>query len=308
MTDSPLPISASSPTARRLLITVSALLAAGLGSACAGAPPAAEAPVPDASPVQVAVDTAPLLPADGLSADFHARFARNDVRARAIVYWMQCTTTVARLRAEGRFGPAARAPRAIHCSRTSDGVPIGGVFDIDSSFARVQRLGLVRLDGARPAYTDAVDTTVIAAAFHLARDVHARVNRSLAAKKRPFSVVPVATPALEAWVIPRATKARSYVVGGDMGFARAATSDSLQLLDDHSATWTQLNLTASGPLHLFSSVRDVAAVTDLVTARWYAELGRGVSLSTPAAESMLEAGFDPATGARLVWRHTPVTR
>ncbi|WP_291160849.1 hypothetical protein [Gemmatimonas sp. UBA7669] len=308
MTDSLPPASPRSRMVRRLLIAVSALLAAGLGSACAGAPPVAEVPVPDVSPVQVAVDTAAPTPADGMSADFHARFARNDVRARAIVYWMQCTATVARLRAEGRFGPAARAPRAIHCSRTSDGVPIGGVFDIDSSFARVQRLGLVRLDGARPAYTDAVDTTAIAAAFHLARDVHRQVNRSWTTKKRPFSVVPIATPALEAWVIPRATKARSYVVGGDMGFARAATSDSLQLLDDHSATWTQLNLTASGPLRLFSSVRDVAAVTDLVTARWYAELGRGVSLSTPAAVSTLEAGFDPATGARLVWRHTPVTK
>jgi hypothetical protein len=298
--------------ARRLLKAVSALCGAGLVSACAGAPPAAEVPVPDVSPVQVAVDTAPPPPSDGMSTDFHTRFAQNDVRARAIVYWMQCTATVARLRAEGRFGPAARAPQAIHCSRTSDGVPIGGVFDIDSSFARVQRLGLVRLDGARPAYTDAIDTTAIAAAFRLARDVHRQVNRSWTTKKRPFSVVPIATPALEAWVIPRATKARSYVVGGDMGFApeasSAATSDSLQLIDDHSATWTQLNLAASGPLRLFSSVRDVAAVTDLVTARWYAELGRGVSLSTPAAVSTLEAGFDPATGARLVWRHTPVTR
>lgn len=294
--------------ARRLLIGVSALLGAGLASACAATPPAAVAPVPDVSPVQVAVDTAPPPPADGLSADFHTRFASNDARARAIVYWMQCTATVARLRAEGRFGSAARAPRAIHCSRTPDGVPIGGVFDIDSSFARVQRLSLVRLDGARPAHSDAVDTTAIAAAFHLARDVHRQVNRSWVAKKRPFSVVPIAAPAPEAWVIPRATKARSYVVGGDMGFARAATPDSLQLIDDHSATWTQLNLAASGPLRLFSSVRDVAAVTDLVTARWYAELGRGVSLSTPAAVSTLEAGFDPATGARLVWRHTPVTR
>lgn len=294
--------------ARRLLIVGSALLVAGLGSACAGTPPAAEAPVPDVSPVQVAVDTAPPPPTDGMSADFHTRFARNDARARAIVYWMQCTATVARLRAEGRFGPAARAPRAIHCSRTVDGVPIGGVFDIDSSFSRVQRLSLVRLDGARPAHTDAVDTIAMAAAFRLARDVHRQVNRSWAEKKRPFSVAPIAAPALEAWVIPRATKARSYVVGGDMGFASATTSDSLQLIDDHSATWTQLNLAASGPLRLFSSVRDVAAVTDLVTARWYAELGRSVTLSTPAAVSTLEAGFDPATGARLVWRHAPVTR
>lgn len=295
-------------TARRILSGLSLVLFSGAVSACAGAPPAAEAPVPDVSPVQVVVDTAPPLPADGMSADFHNRFARNDARARAIVYWMQCTATVARLRAEGRFGPAARAPRAIHCSRSADGVPIGGVFDIDSSFRRVQRLALVRLDGARPGYSEPVDTVAIAAAHHLARDVHARVNRSWAARKRPFSVVPISAPALEAWVIPRATKARSYVVGGDMGFARATAPDSLQLIDDHSATWTQLNLAASGPLRLFSSVRDVAAVTDLVTARWYAELGRSVTLSTPAAVSTLEAGFDPATGARLVWRHAPVTR
>ncbi len=293
---------------RRLFIGVSVLLGAGLASACASTPPAAEVAVPDGSPAQVVVDTAPPSPADGMSADFHTRFARNDARARAIVYWMQCTATVARLRAEGRFGPTARAPRAIHCSRTADGVPIGGVFDVDSSFARVQRLSLVRLDGARPAYTEAVDTTAIATAFRLARDVQRQVNPIWSARKRPFSVVPVAAPALEAWVIPRATRARSYVVGGDMGFARAAASDSLQLVDDHSATWTQLNLAASGPLRLFSSVRDVAAVTDLVTARWYAELGRSVTLSTPAAISTLEAGFDPATGARLVWRHTAVTR
>jgi hypothetical protein len=296
------------PFARRFLAGMSCVLTAAVASACASAPPAAEAPVPDVSPVQVVVDTAPPPPADGMSADFHTRFARNDARARAIVYWMQCTATVARLRAEGRFGPVARAPRAIHCSRTADGVPIGGVFDIDSSFTRVQRLSLVRLDGNRPTFAEQVDTAAIASAFHLARDVHRQVNRSWAAKKRPFSVVPIATPALEAWVIPRATKARSYVVGGDMGFARGASSDSLQLIDDHSATWTQLNLAAAGPLRLFSSVRDVAAVTDLATARWYAELGRSVTLSTPAAVSTLEAGFDPATGARLVWRHTPVTR
>jgi len=300
-------VSLPSHHARRLRAGLAFVLIGATASACAGAPPAAEAPVPDVSPVQVMVDTAPPPPADGLSADFHARFARNDARARAIVYWMQCTATVARLRAEGRFGPAARAPRAIHCSRTADGVPIGGVFNIDSSFARVQRLSLVRLDGSRPAHAEQVDTAAIASAFHLARDVHRQVNRSWAARKRPFSVVPIATPTLEAWVIPRASKARSYVVGGDMGFSRDA-ADSLQLIDDHSATWTQLNLAASGPLRLFSSVRDVAAVTDLATARWYAELGRSVTLSTPAAVSTLEAGFDPATGARLVWRHTPVTR
>jgi hypothetical protein len=161
----------------------------------------------------------------------------------------------------------------------------------------------VRLDGARPAFTDAVDTAAIATTALLARDVHRTVNRAWRARSRPFSVVPVLLTEPEAWVIPRATKARSYVVGGDAGYVRR--NGTLELIDDHTTTWSQLTLPTTGPLRLFSSVRDVAAVTDLVTARWHAELGRTVSLSTPTVVSTLESGLDPATGSRLVWRHTP---
>ncbi|MBL0938810.1 MAG: hypothetical protein IBJ03_07935 [Gemmatimonadaceae bacterium] len=286
---------------------VALVLAVLLISACGTKPAPNTTPVPDVAPVQVLTESAaPETPTDGMSAAFHEQFARNDARARAIVYWMQCVGTVARLRAEGKFGPAARAPRAMHCARTTDGVPIGGVYDIDSTYTRVQRLTLVRLDGDRPRFTDAVDTVAVAASALLARDVHRTVNRTWSAKGRPFSVVPIQVSALEAWVIPRANKARSYVVGGDVGYAR--NDGTLQVIDDHTTTWTQLTLPASGPLRLFSSVVDVAAVTDLVTARWHAELGRTVSLSTPTAVSTLEAGLDPATGARLVWRHAPVTR
>lgn len=283
-------------------------LTAGLAACSAGTP----APTPDAQPVRVApADTAPAPTSDGLPAAFRDAFAADDARARAISFWMQCTPTVARLRAEGAFGPAARAPRAIVCQRTGDGVPVGGVYDVDSAFTSARRLQMIRLDGARPKYTEAVDTAGILRAAKLARDVSVLVSPAWKKRARPFSVVPVhtASGAAEAWVIPRATKARSFVTGGDMGYAAPTTGTGAPaLIVDRSATWTQLNLAPTGPLRIYSSVRDIAAVTDLATARFHTELGRTVTVSTPALESTLVPGLDPATGARLVWKHTPARK
>ncbi len=297
-------------SSRRTFVVIG--LSAGLAACSAGTP----APTPDAQPVRVApADSAPAAPGDGLPAALRDAFVADDARARAISFWLQCTPTVARLRAEGVFGPAARAPRAIVCQRTADGVPVGGVYDVDSAFTGVRRLQMVRLDGARPKYTEPVDTAGILRGARLARDVSVLVSPAWKKRARPFSVVPVpgANGAAEAWVIPRATKARSFVTGGDMGYATptgggSAPTGAPMLIVDRSATWTQLNLAPTGPLRIYSSVRDVAAVTDLATARFHAELGRAVTVSTPALESTLVPGLDPATGARLVWKHTPVRK
>jgi hypothetical protein len=278
-------------------------------AACSAGTPA---PVPDAQPVRMApADSAPATTADVMPTALRDAFTADDARARAISFWLQCTPTVARLRAEGAFGPAARAPRAIVCQRTADGVPVGGVYDVDSAFTGARRLQMIRLDGARPKYLEPVDTAGIVRAAKLARDVSVLVSPAWKKRARPFSVVPVhsANGTAEAWVIPRATKARSFVTGGDMGYTAAASGTGAPtLIVDRSATWTQLNLAPTGPLRIYSSVRDIAAVTDLATARYYAELGRSVTLSTPAFESTLVPGLDPATGARLVWKHTPVRK
>jgi len=293
-------------SSRRILVVIG--FSAGLAACSTGTP----TPTPDAQPVRMApADTAPAAATDGLPAALRDAFVADDARARTISFWLQCTPTVARLRAEGAFGPAARAPRAIVCQRTADGVPVGGVYDVDSAFTSARRLQMIRLDGARPKYTEAVDTAGILRAAKLARDVSVLVSPAWKKRARPFNVVPV--PAVngtaEAWVIPRATKARSYVTGGDMGYAAPASGNGAPtLIVDRSATWTQLNLAPTGPLRIYSSVRDIAAVTDLATARFHAELGRAVTVSTPALESTLVSGLDPATGARLIWKHTPAKR
>lgn len=303
---------AQNPTivTRAWLTAAVAVVVAG-AAACAGS--GTSTPTPNAQPVRVALDTSPAPSNSGpMSAAFLDAFTTADTRARAITFWLQCVPTIARLRASGTFGPAARAPKAIYCDRTGDGVPIGGVYDIDSAFTSVRRLTTVRLDGARPRYTDILDTARIASEAKLARDVHRTVAAAWAKRARPFSVVPFTTvpvgamPVTEAWVIPRATKARSYVSGGDVGYTRNADG-TLRVLDDRTTTWMQLTLPASGPFRVYSSVRDVAAVSDLVTARFHTELGRAVTVSTPVALSTLVPGLDPATGARVVWKHTPVT-
>ena len=293
-------------SSRRILVVIG--FSAGLAACSTGTP----TPTPDAQPVRMApADTAPATTADGLPAALRDAFIADDARARTISFWLQCTPTVARLRAEGAFGPAARAPRAIVCQRTADGVPVGGVYDVDSAFTSARRLQMIRLDGARPKYTEAVDTAGILRAAKLARDVSVLVSPAWKKRARPFNVVPVpaANGAAEAWVIPRATKARSFVTGGDMGYAAPASGSAAPtLIVDRAATWTQLNLAPTGPLRIYSSVRDIPAVTDLATARFHAELGRAVTVSTPVLESTLVPGLDPTTGARLVWKHTPVRR
>jgi hypothetical protein len=297
MTRSPLAIAAA----------VAALTTTVALSGCASAPAPAEIA---SKPVALApVDSAPAAPTDGLSASFHRAFDIADRRARAIAYWLQCVPTIARLRADGSFGPAARAPRGIYCQRTDDGVPIGVVYDVDSAFSAVRRVQARRLD-TRAAFSEPLDTALLLRAVRLARDVSAQVSPQWAQRKRPFSVVPLANAnaAPEAWVIPRATTARSVVTGGDVGYAAPTTGRTPTLLEDRTATWTQLNLAPTGSVRLYSSTRDVPAVSDLVTARYYAELGRPVTVSTPAVISELSSGFDAATGSRIVWKHAPAPR
>jgi len=287
-------------SSRRTFVVIG--VSAALAACSAGTP----APAPDAQPVRMApADTAPAATENGLPAALRDAFVADDARARAISFWLQCTPTVARLRAEGVFGPAARAPRAIVCQRTADGVPVGGVYDVDSAFSGLRRLQMVRLDGAQDA------RRVHGFGVFGAREVSVLVSPAWKKRARPFNVVPVsgANGATEAWVIPRATKARSFVTGGDMGYAAPTSSSSAPtLIADRSATWTQLNLAPTGPLRIYSSVRDIPAVTDLATARFHAELGRAVTVSTPALESTLVPGLDPATGARLVWKHTSLRK
>lgn len=255
------------------------------------------------------MSVAPTTPTDVFPAGFRTAFADADARARAIVYGIQCTSNVARLRASGTFGAAASAPRAIFCERSNDGVPLGGVYDIDSTYRTVRRLAVVRLDGGgRVRFTDALDTARLTRGAKLARDVNALVGPAWRRRSRPYTVMPiVANGNVEAWVIPRATKARAFVTGGDVGYALSAGGAPV-IIDDRTTTWTQLNLPANGPLVIYSSVKDVAAVADLVTARWYTDQGRSVSVSTPVAISALVAGLDSATGGRVVWEHNLVRK
>ena len=264
-------------------------------------------PLEPLSPVRAlpaSADTAGSAEADALPAGFREAFAEADRRARTIAYWYQCVGTIARLRAGGTFGPAAAAPRLIYCERTDDGIPIGGVYDIDPAFRTVKRFSTVRLDGARPRYSGAIDTARVAMEAKLVSEVTRAITPAWAKLGRPFSVVPVplAGGGMEAWAIPRATKARTFVTGGDVAYARNADGTARRIVD-HTGTWTQLPLAAAGPLTVTSAEREVAAVTDLVTARYYAELGREVTVSTTTIRSALVAGLDPATGARVVWQH-----
>lgn len=244
------------------------------------------------------------LAAQPLPDSVRTAFDSADGRARALAYWLQCVPTIARLRAAGQFGEAATAPKLIHCERLSDGVPIGGVFDVDSSLRTVTRLQLVHLDGDRREYTAPVDTVRVAAEVRLVRAVTQRLGDAWRRQNHPFSAIPIARAGgdSEVWVIPRANRARMVVTGGDMGFV-AGADGSLQVIADRSATWTQLPLPADGPLEIISTAPLVPAVSDLLTARYQAELGRTVSVRTSVLMSRLVPGFDPVTGARFVWEH-----
>ena len=290
---------------RRSLQLLMSLAASVASMSCAGS--ARTAPIEQASPVRAlpaSADTAGSASADALPAGFREAFAESDSRARTIAFWYQCVGTIARLRAGGTFGPATAAPRIIYCERTDDGIPIGGVYDIDPTFRTVRRFSTVRLDGARPRYTGPIDTARVAMEAKLVNDVTRAITPAWTKLGRPFSVVPVPLPggAMEAWAIPRATKARTFVTGGDVAYARN-TDGTVRRIVDHTGTWTQVPLAAAGALVVRSAERDVAAVTDLVTARYHTDLGREVTVHTTTMSSALVAGLDPATGARVVWRH-----
>lgn len=288
----------------RFLIVCATALA---GVSCAGSSrtPPIEPPVPVRALPAGGPGSGSAVPiAESLPAGFPEAFADADGRARTIAYWYQCVGTIARLRAGGTFGPAAAAPRAIYCARTTDGVPIGGVYDIDPAFRTVRRFSTVRLDGARPRYTGPIDTTRVAMEAKLVNDVTRAITPAWTKLGRPFSVVPVplADGGMEAWAIPRATKARTFVSGGDVAYARNPDG-TVNRTVDHTSTWTQLPLAADGMLMIRSAEREVAAVTDLVTARYYTDLGRVVTVHSNTMSSTLVSGLDPATGARVVWRH-----
>lgn len=285
-----------------------ALLALAALSACASAPKAPPGPVETGVRV-LPPGAEPPPPPDRMPAGFRAAFGANDTRARAIAFYQACAATVSRLRASGTFGPAPRAPRLFHCERTADGVPVGGVFDIDSAFTKVQRLALVRLDGDRPRYAERVDTGRIARQAQVARDANREVAATWRKQGRPFFIVPY-SPAqgpAEAWVIPYPTRVRSVIMGGEVAFARAATG-AVSRLVDRSAAWKQVTLPAEGPVVLASAEADIASVADLVVARGLADQGRMVTVTTRTARSSLVPGLDPETGARVVWEHVPLPR
>jgi hypothetical protein len=289
-------------TCQRVVVSLLTVGLVGVTWSCASG----GARATDATPVRAlpAEATPPSAPS-ALPATYAAEFAARDARARAIVFYQQCSATVIRLRAGGSFGAAASAPRAVYCERTADGVPIGGVFDIDSNFTRARRLTMIRLDGARPKFTDAVDTARIAVEAKLIRDITRDVSAGWRLLKRPFVVAPVVPPdgALEGWVIPLPTKARSAVLGGEIGLTRASTG-GLERLTDHLGTWKQVPIPASGAVTLVSSERELPAVADIAVARGLADAGREVVVTTTTAKSALVSGTDAATGSRFTWQHT----
>jgi hypothetical protein len=106
--------------------------------------------------------------------------------------------------------------------------------------------------------------------------------------------------------MPLATKAKSTVTGGEIGFIRAETGGLTRTVD-HLATWKLITIPPAGPIKLVSAEREFAAVADLVAARALADLGRAVTVNTTVITSALVAGLDPATGARMVWEHGKLT-
>ncbi len=252
-------------------------------------------------------DTTPMPTANGMPTGFGVTFAAADARARAAVFQMQCAATVPRLRANGSFGAPASAPRNVYCERNADGVPLAGVFDIDTGYSRARRLIMIRLDGARPRYTGAIDTTRVALVARLVRDITRDVSPAWRRLARPFTVVPLpqSDGTVEGWVIPLSTRAGREVLGGDVAFVRGADG-RVQRTVDRSASWKLITVPRGGMVSLSSAEREVATVADLVTARSLAERGRDVSVTTTIARSALVPGLDPS-GSRFHWEHAPRT-
>jgi len=300
---------ASLRSAWRQLFTVrlaSGLLLSGGVAGCASAPPPEPTPVPVR---EAPADMPPAPPADGMTPAFRDAFAAADSRARAIAFYEMCSATVLRLRAGGTFGPAASAPRSVHCERTAEGEPIGGVYEADTAFARMRRLVLVRLDGARPRYTGAVDTARVLQAGKLQRDVTRLISASYRRQGRQFVAAPVSLPGapVELWVVPWPSRARTLVTGGDVAWIRGTTG-APQRTVDRTSTWTVIPVPPSGPVVLRSAEKEVAAVGDLALARYQTDVGREVRVITAAVTSRLVPGLDPATGARVVWQHTATAK
>ena len=284
---------------------IGAILAWSTFSACASGGAKANA---DDRPVSVLPpDNAPPPPADGMPAGFGVAFAATDSRARAALFQIQCAATVPRLRASGSFGPAASAPRNVYCERNADGVPLAGVFEIDTGFTRVRRLIMIRLDGTRPRYTDAVDTMRVAQVAKLARDISREVAPAWRRLSRSFTVVslPQADGTIEGWVIPRSARTGREVLGGDVAYVRAS-GGRVQRTVDRATSWREIVVPKTGAVGLKSAERDVAAVADLVAARSLAERGRDVTVTTASARSVLVAGLDPS-GSRFHWEHARLT-
>lgn len=280
-------------------VLVTALLA---GCASSGAKPV------DTQPVRVLPpDAAPVTAADVMPAGFTTAFAAVDARARAALFQIQCSSTVLRLRASGSFGAVASAPRHVYCERNADGVPLGGVFDIDTGYTRARRLIMIRLDGARARYTAAIDTAQVAVGARLVRDITREVSPAWRRLARPFTVVslPQDDASMEGWVIPLSPRAGREVLGGDVALSYAANG-RLQRTVDRTASWKLVVVPPSGPVRLPSAERDVAAVADLVAARSLAERGREVTVTTAVARSTLVPGTD-VSGSRFHWEHVPVS-
>lgn len=293
--------------ASRLLAPLLVIPAALWLSACASVRPG---PAETSAPVRMLPpDAAPAEPVDNMPAGFRTAFAATDARARRLVFAQECAAMVTRLRGTGTFGAVAAAPRAVYCTRTPDGIPVGGVYDIDSAFTRPRRLTLIRLDGARPRFTDAVDTAAIAVEARLVRDITREVGPGWRAIKRAFTVVPIVTDsgALEGWVLTQPPRPRTVVLGGDVAFVRNAEGRLLRTVD-HLGTYALVSVNASGPVRLASAEAEVPAVADLVAARGLADVGREVSVRTALATSQLVPRMDPATGARFSWEHSRTAR
>ena len=285
-----------------------ALLSSAIGlAACASAGTSA---VEQSAPVRMLPpDAAPAEPVDNMPAGFRPAFARADARARRLVFAQECAAMVTRLRASGTFGAAAAAPKAIYCTRTVDGVPVGGVYDVDSAFTRPRRLTLIRLDGARPRFTEAVDTAAIAGEARMVRDITREVGPGWRAIKRAFVVVPIVSDSgvAEGWVLTQAPRPRTAVLGGDVAFVRNGEGRLVRIVD-HLGTYALAPIPAAGPVRLVSAEAEVPAVADLVAARGLADIGREVSVRTALAISQLVPRVDPATGARFSWEHSRTPR